>query len=453
MSAALKLREASVNEVIGAIEALYADAKRHVLSLVKVAAGPSPVEKKIDAALLDRHQLAAHALAYIATELEASKQLVAWAERAGGEYEQSIARAYVGDFARMLRSGVDLGALENVGISELGVDPAKSVGAPAIAAFADEHASGDSYLRIAKEARQRNVDSRGGAHGLDETLAQIQTEFRRFVVSEVEPIAQRVHQQDVLIPIELLRKMAEMGVKFTIQGDIWLAADIERGPSGSRLRIRVRDSGIGIPQDKLCVIFQAFRQLDAGLARSYSGLGLGLALSDKLVRLMGGDITVDSEVGRGTTFTIRLPLTVPLQHPPTGTADQDAGRRRPLVLVVEDNLIAQRVVGHILERTDCEVVFAHDGESGIRVVCAQPVDLILMDLQMPGMDGFAASKAIRKLPGGGDIPILALTANYSDEHRALCHQIGMQGFLSKPIQSEELLGAINAWLRAPRYEL
>ena len=103
--------------------------------------------------------------------------------------------------------------------------------------------------------------------------------------------------------------------------------------------------------------------------------------------------------------------------------------------------------------TDCEVVFANDGESGIGVVCAQPVDLILMDLQMPGMDGFAASKAIRNLPGGGDIPILALTANYSDEHRALCHQIGMQGFLSKPIQSEELLGAISAWLRAPRYEL
>ena len=253
---------------------------------------------------------------------------------------------------------------------------------------------------------------------------------------------------------QILQHLTRNAVKFTIHGDIWLAADIERGPSGARLRIRVRDSGIGIPQDKLCIIFQAFRQLDAGLARSYSGLGLGLALSDKLVRLMGGEIAVDSEVGRGTTFTIRLPLTVPLQHPLTGAADDDTGRRRrPLILVVEDNPIAQRVVGHILERTDCEVVFANDGKSGMGVVCAQPVDLILMDLQMPGMDGFAASKAIRNLPGGGDIPILALTANYSDEHRALCHQIGMQGFLSKPIQSEELLGAINAWLRAPRYEL
>jgi CheY-like chemotaxis protein len=126
----------------------------------------------------------------------------------------------------------------------------------------------------------------------------------------------------------------------------------------------------------------------------------------------------------------------------------DSGHRRPLVLVVEDSKIAQRVVEHVLTSIKCDVVFADNGESGIRQAASKFVDLILMDLQMPGMDGFATSRAIRSLPGGHNIPILALTANYSDEHRALCRQIGMQGFLSKPIQREELVAAVEAHLPA-----
>jgi CheY-like chemotaxis protein/two-component sensor histidine kinase len=244
---------------------------------------------------------------------------------------------------------------------------------------------------------------------------------------------------------QVLQHLLRNAIKFTNRGEITLSVDFDFGSPGTRLRIQVKDTGIGIPGDKLRVIFQAFRQLDAGLARSYSGLGLGLALSDKLVRLMGGEITVESEVGRGTTFTIRLPLTIPMHALKPGMPDAN-GRRRPLVLVVEDNKIAQRVVEHILERAECEVVFADDGETGIRMAASRVVDLILMDLQMPGMDGFATSRAIRDLPGGRDIPILALTANYSDEHRAICHQIGMQGFLSKPIRRDELLSAVQAHL-------
>lgn len=244
---------------------------------------------------------------------------------------------------------------------------------------------------------------------------------------------------------QVLQHLLRNSVKFTNRGFVRLSVDLEPASKGARLRLRVEDTGIGIPEDKLRVIFQAFRQLDTGLARSYSGLGLGLALSDKLVRLMGGEISVESRVGHGTVFTIRLPLTIPMQTARHQAAGTD-GRRRPLVLVVEDNKIAQRVVEHILERADCDVIFADDGESGIRAAASQAIDLILMDLQMPGMDGFATSRAIRDLPGGRDIPILALTANYSDEHRAICHQIGMQGFLSKPIRREELLSAVQAHL-------
>ena len=246
---------------------------------------------------------------------------------------------------------------------------------------------------------------------------------------------------------QVLQHLMRNAVKFTNRGLVTLSASILAGlPGGARLQIVVKDSGIGIPQDKLRVIFQAFRQLDSGLARCYSGLGLGLALADKLVRLMGGEISVESKVGSGTAFTILLPLAVPAYVAPRPTRDAALPKHRPVILVVEDNKIAQRVMEHVLERTDCDVLFADDGASGVRMASSRAVDLILMDLQMPGMDGFAASRAIRNLPGCQAIPILAVTANYSDEHRAICHQIGMQGFLSKPIQRDEFLRTIQAHL-------
>jgi CheY-like chemotaxis protein/two-component sensor histidine kinase len=246
---------------------------------------------------------------------------------------------------------------------------------------------------------------------------------------------------------QVLQHLMRNAVKFTSRGEIALTAEVRSGVSGRDIWIGVKDSGIGIPKDKLRLIFQAFRQLDSGLARSYAGLGLGLALADKLVRLMGGDISVESVVGQGTVFGIRVPLILPAGAV-THHGQTLKPARRPLILVVEDNQIAQRVVEHVLERADYDILFANDGEGGVRLAASTAVDLILMDLQMPGMDGFTASKAIRNIPGCQHVPILALTANYSDEHRAICKQIGMQGFLAKPIQRDELLQTIQAHLPA-----
>lgn len=246
---------------------------------------------------------------------------------------------------------------------------------------------------------------------------------------------------------QVLQHLVRNAVKFTTRGEVGLAARIDTTSGVSRLVASIQDTGIGIPQDKLRLIFQAFRQLDSGLARSYHGLGLGLALSDKLIRLMGGDITVDSTVGKGTNFILSVPLIVPsLTLKSSTTAASSARRAR--ILVVEDNKIAQRVVAHILDKIDCEVLFADDGERGVQMAKLCDVDLILMDLQMPGMDGFTAARAIRALPACAEIPMVALTANYSDEHRATCRQIGMQGFLSKPIQREELFKTIEQLLAA-----
>jgi (2S)-methylsuccinyl-CoA dehydrogenase len=237
------VKSATANEVIAAIEALYAEAKKSVLARVVLK---SEKGDKIDAGLLDRHQLATHALAYVATELEAARQVLAWAERVGGDYERAIAYAYVGELARTLRASVELGACESVAVDELGVDTSKTVGAPAMVAFAEKHASGDAYLAIAQEARHRAADARGGASGLDETLAQIQSEFRKFVVSEVEPIAQDVHKKDVLIPRALLEHMAQLGV--------------------FGLTIPEEYGGLGLSKVAMCVVTEE-------LSRGYIGVG------------------------------------------------------------------------------------------------------------------------------------------------------------------------------------
>jgi len=232
-------KDVGLETTLHAIEQLYLDGKRHLLSLVKTG-------EKLDGEALDKHQCAAHALAYVATELEACKQLVAWAERVNGDYERAIAKAYVAEVARMLRASVELGALESISISELGVDPKTSVGIAPVVAFADKFASDEAYLAIAKEARHRPADARGGDPGLDETLSAMKSEFRKFVLAEVEPIAQAVHQKDVLIPIALVKKMAEMGV--------------------FGLTIPEEHGGLGLSKVAMCVVTEE-------LSRGYIGVG------------------------------------------------------------------------------------------------------------------------------------------------------------------------------------
>ena len=189
---------------LAALTALYDKARRHVYELVVDG-------DRISSKKLDRHQLAAHALAYLKTELEASRQIVAWAERVGGEYEKRIAGAYVGELCRSLRGGVDLGACEHIALAELGIgenDVAETLLSPAVVAITTKYASGDALVALAHDARTKGL----GSLGLDETMEAVQGEFRKFVEREVVPIAQDVHRKDVLIPLELIQKMAELGV-------------------------------------------------------------------------------------------------------------------------------------------------------------------------------------------------------------------------------------------------
>jgi CheY-like chemotaxis protein len=243
---------------------------------------------------------------------------------------------------------------------------------------------------------------------------------------------------------ELLAHLIGNAVKFTHSGIVELRVSVDRPPGSAWLVVEVRDTGIGIPSDRLDVIFESFRQVDSGLSRNYPGLGLGLALARKLAALMGGRIAVQSTDGVGSTFTVRLPLRQPTAEPAPIPLRTGAG---PVILVVEDNPVNLTVLRHTLERREVEVDCAESGRAAIEAASHRKYDLVLMDLQMPEMDGLKATAALRRIPGYETVPIIALTATTSDDLRERCRQAGMQAFLSKPLETSELWSAITKFLK------
>jgi CheY-like chemotaxis protein/anti-sigma regulatory factor (Ser/Thr protein kinase) len=236
------------------------------------------------------------------------------------------------------------------------------------------------------------------------------------------------------------------GVKFTREGLVEVAASAHsREGREVQLTVRVRDTGAGIAADQLEEIFESFRQLETGLARNHNGLGLGLAVVKKLISLLRGSIAVASEPGAGSTFTVTLPL----QLPEAVTAPVEVKKSRGRVLVVDDNSIAQTIACHALRRQSFEVECAGSGKLALEVAARSRFDLILMDLQMPGWDGFETVEHIRQLPGYVETPIIAVTANCSDDYRARSVKCGMQDFLAKPVRTRDLVQAVEKHLEEP----
>ncbi len=235
---------------------------------------------------------------------------------------------------------------------------------------------------------------------------------------------------------KLLSHLIGNAVKFTLDGQV----DVRSTVTSDVLRIGVYDSGIGISAKHLALVFESFRQLEGGLSRSYPGLGLGLAIANKLAALMKGRIEVESEPGRGSKFEVVLALKVPESQAKTPVHSGTGANHR--ILLVEDNLVSRTVVHHLLTPRGYQVDCAECGTEAIERAKQGMYSLILMDLQLPEMSGFEATQEIRKIEGYGSVPILAFTANTADEYRNLCRQNGMQGFLPKPVQASELFAAV-----------
>jgi CheY-like chemotaxis protein/two-component sensor histidine kinase len=243
---------------------------------------------------------------------------------------------------------------------------------------------------------------------------------------------------------ELLSQLLANAIKFTHTGSVEVRASVSEGAEGQKLVLAVRDTGIGIPPDRIDTIFESFRQGEEGLSRGYPGLGLGLALVRKLAAAMGGKVSVESEPGAGSTFTAELPVRRAAESLPTASGG------RPVILVVEDNAIGLRVLRHMLERRSLRMIGASSGREALEAIQREHVDLVLMDLHMPEMNGLETAAGIRSLPGYRTVPILALTANCSDQVKEQCLAHGMQAFLSKPIDAQELWSAVSRYLSAGR---
>jgi CheY-like chemotaxis protein len=243
---------------------------------------------------------------------------------------------------------------------------------------------------------------------------------------------------------ELLSHLVSNAVKFTNQGEIEVRAWAGKAQDSSiPIGITVRDTGVGISSEQLTSVFHGFQQIETGLARNYHGLGLGLAIAQKLACLLKATLTVESERGQGSTFCVSLRLRLPSEATALGDEVQ---KLRGHVLVVDDNLVAQTIATHALRRRAFDVECAGDGKTAFEAASQHRFDVILMDLQMPGWDGFETTEHIRTLPGYGEIPIIALTANCSADYRHRCLDAGMQGFLAKPVRTQDLVAAVEEHL-------
>ncbi len=243
---------------------------------------------------------------------------------------------------------------------------------------------------------------------------------------------------------QILWHLVANGVKFTREGQVEVAALAVAGLDRLvKLTLRVHDTGIGIAPDQLAAIFESFRQLETGLSRNHGGLGLGLAVAQKLIALLDGSITVHSELGKGSVFSVTLPFKLPME---TVVGQVVVEKTRGRVLVVDDNSIAQTIAAHALRRQSFEVECAGTGRLALHAASRTRFDVILMDLQMPGWDGFETVEQIRQLPGYRETPIIAVTANCSDDYRARTIRCGMQDFLAKPVRTRDLVQAVEKQL-------
>ena len=252
---------------------------------------------------------------------------------------------------------------------------------------------------------------------------------------------------------QILLNYAGNAIKFSQSGDVEMRARVDgQDAAGARVIFEVTDRGIGMSEEQAANLFQPFHQADASTTRQYGGTGLGLAICRKLSDLMGGEVGVRSAPGQGSTFWLKLPLMWGESQPaaliddvagPDPWAGALAGRT---LLVVDDNELNQRVAAELLEAAGARVLIAGDGAQALQALEGSAVDGVLMDLQMPVMDGLEATGRIRQNPQWSQLPVIAMTANARREDAVACRDAGMDDFVTKPVVPAQFYATVVKWM-------
>ena len=263
--------------------------------------------------------------------------------------------------------------------------------------------------------------------------------------------------------LQVLLNLVGNALKFTEHGQVRLQGQVVgEDDAGLQLHFEVSDTGIGIPAEQLAHLFQAFQQADNSTTRRFGGSGLGLVISRHLARLMGGDLTAQSVPGQGSRFTFTARLARARAQPAEATPDGLRRIRSPqeqalhlhhrgqAVLLAEDNPINQEVARALLEAVGLQVDIVEDGHQAVVAARRRPYALMLMDVQMPGLDGLAATRQIRALPGHARTPILAMTANAFEDDRNACLAAGMDDHVAKPVDPPQFYARLLQWLPEAR---
>ncbi|MBX9706870.1 MAG: response regulator [Caulobacteraceae bacterium] len=270
------------------------------------------------------------------------------------------------------------------------------------------------------------------------------------LLMEIAPGVPDSIRTDPLRLQQILFNLLSNAVKFTEDGKItvsvaWRDAD-------QQLVVVVSDTGCGIAPDRLANIFDSFEQADAGTTRRYGGTGLGLAISRRLAEIMGGSLSAQSEVGQGSSFTLTLPverIAEAAAAPARVDSSEDSLQGR-LILAADDHAVNRRILSLLLEPHGCQLVLVENGAEAVEAAASQTFDAILMDMQMPVMDGLTATARIRAEGLNTNTPVIALTANAMDVHRAAWDAEGVHAFLTKPIDPALLAATLAEACVAPR---
>lgn len=309
------------------------------------------------------------------------------------------------------------------------------------------------------------------------TLETADVHLRPLIDDVITLVSESAKKKDLVLTVELAPDVPELlrgdpvrlrqilfnlvgnAIKFTESGEVRVT--VERCPSPAHLPDsvligwRITDTGIGMSEDQLAKLFQAYAQAEASTARKFGGTGLGLMICRQLVELMGGDITVHSAPGKGSTFSYTT-LLLPGIHRENGAKEsgadrESAGERKRIsrILVADDNEINQVVACKFLQKLGYEVEIARNGREALVAAARVHYDAILMDCEMPEMDGYAAVRAIRQRETGSDghIPVIALTGHASSEDERVCLDAGMDAVLTKPVTLPALRATLDRTLR------